>query len=459
MLRNCYEASATPRSALRRTWLRGTLGSDAELRPPGDSDARGGGRVFRAAFLPRPGSDRTKDRGPRLDDPSPRLVFAWLYVGCVVASFGVFLLTILSLLVQDTLELGNAGLGIAFASLSVGGFTSPFIAGMLADRTGPRPISLAGLACVLGGSLLSAWSPAPWALVAGVFLLGAGFSMYNVMAYAWINEALGPAKGAYLGVYVTGIVAGSALAGLSVALLLPLVPTWRVYFLATAVLAAVPAAALGTLLPRRMGVPEARKDIRAALRHRDVRWVAGLQYLIGLGGAGFSWIPLFLVEARALELQVAVAIFVGASLTWGISGVFFGRLADRGWSKPLIVFGGFGTGFAYLAFVLWGFVPGAVAALLLYAFLWPAGGQVPMTFLGQRLGSAAQRTELGLLENMFLAGDATGAVLIGFLSGPWTLTWALALIPGAVTFLAGGLFAWQYGIARSGRPAARDSPD
>lgn len=71
-----------------------------------------------------------------------------------------------------------------------------------------------------------------------------------------------------------------------------------------------------------------------------------------------------------------------------------------------------------------------------------------MTFLGERLGSAAQRTELGLLENMFLAGDATGAVLIGFLSGIWTLTWALAIIPGAVTIIAGGLFAWEYGIAR-----------
>ena len=135
---------------------------------------------------------------------------------------------------------------------------------------------------------------------------------------------------------------------------------------------------------------------------------------------------------------------------------FFGRLADRGWARPLIVFGGFGTGFAYLVFVLWGFIPGAVGFLLLYAFLWPAGGQVPLTFLGERLGTGAQRTELGLTENMFLAGDATGAALIGFLSGAWTLTWALAIIPGAVTLLAGGLFAWQYGIRRAERPASPD---
>lgn len=374
----------------------------------------------------------------------------------MVAAYGVFLLTILSLLVSSSLGFGTAGLGIAFASLSVGGFTSPFIAGMLADRAGPRPISLTGMAFIVGGGVLAAWTPVPEVLVAGEFLLGAGFSMFNVMAYAWINEEVGPRKGVYLGVYVTAIVAGSVLAGLSVGLLYGPALSWQTFFLVAAVLAAVPGVALAVLLPKRMGIPEIRKDIRAALRHPDVRWVSGLQYLIGLGGAGFSWIPLFLVDARSLPLQVAVFIFVGASTMWGLSGLIFGRLADRGWSRPLIVFGGFGTGIAYLVFVLWDFIPGAIAFLVLYAFLWPAGGQVPLTFLGERLGSAAQRTELGLFENMFLMGDATGALLIGFLSGLWTLTWALAIIPGAVTILAGALFAWQYGFRRGVRPSVAE---
>lgn len=396
-------------------------------------------------------------RGGSHRTPSPRIVFAWLFVGSAVAAFAVFLLTMLSLLVADTLGLGEAALGIAFASLSIGGLTSPFIAGVFADRAGPRPVSLAGLGSVAAGAWLASISPASWVLVVGEFLLGAGFAMFGVMSYSWINETLGDRKGIYLGLYVSSIVAGLAAAGLSIALFLSDVSSWREFFLAGALLALPPSAALWFLLPVRMGVPTTPKDIRAALRDRDVRWVAGLQYLIGLGGGGFSWLPFFLVQVRGFDLRFAVLAFVGGSILWGVGGIAFGRLADQGWSRPIIVLGGLGTGIAYLAFVLWSEAAVlAIAFLCLYAFLWPAGAQVPLTFLGQRLGPRAQRAEVGLLENLFLAGDATGATLVGFLAGPWSLTWALAGIPGIATLAAGTLFGWVYGLGRGiGKPAAR----
>lgn len=384
--------------------------------------------------------------------PPARLVFGWLYVGCAIAAYGTFLLTMVSLLVAGTLGLGDEALGISFAALSVGGLASPFLAGVFADRAGPRPISLAGLGTVAVGALLAAISPVPWAFVLGMFLLGAGFSMYGVMAYAWINETLGGRKGLYLGVYVTAIVSGTVLAGLAVAFLLPYAASWRDFYVSAAALALVPAAALWFLLPRDLGVPTVPKDLRAALRARDVRWIAGLQYLVGLGGGGFYWLPVFLVEERSLSLETAILLFVGASSLWGLSGVGFGRLADRGWSRSMISLGGVATGLAYITFLLWNSLTPTIVFLVLYAVLWPAGAQVPITFLGQRIGPKAQRTELGLAENLFLAGDATGSSLVGFLAASWSLPWALAVIPGAATLLAGILFALRYGVRRSAEP-------
>ena len=87
------------------------------------------------------------------------------------------------------------------------------------------------------------------------FLLGAGLSMFGVMAYAWINETLGDRKGIYLGVYVMSIALGLGLAGLTVAVFLPLAPDWRTYYLVAGALALVPMAALAVFLPRGMGVP------------------------------------------------------------------------------------------------------------------------------------------------------------------------------------------------------------
>ncbi len=403
---------------------------------------------------PAVATDHPAARVGAVDDPpasglTPR-VFPWLLVGSAAAAYGVFLLSMLSLLVKDSLGLDEATLGIAFAALGVGGITSPFVAGVIADRWGPRPVAITGLGCASLGSLLSAASPSASVLVAGEFLIGAGFSVFGVVAYAWINESLGRRRGLYLGVYIVSVVSGLSAAGLSIAFLLPMVASWRIYFVAASLLALVPAGALWYLLPQTLGVSLMPKDLRATLAHRDIRWLGGTQFLVGIGGGGFSWLPLFLVEARAFDLRTAVMAYVLGAVLWAVGGVAFGRLADLGWARPTIVLGGLGTGLAYLAFVLWDVGPGIVALLFLYAFLWPTGGQVPLTFLGQRLGPRAQRTEVGLLENFYLAGDAVGVALVGFTAVAWTLPWALAVIPGVATVAAAVIFGWAFGLSHGG---------
>lgn len=387
----------------------------------------------------------------------PRLVFAWLFVGSTAASYGVFLLALLSLLVTQGLGFTEVSLGVAMAALDLGGFASPFVAGMFADRAGPKPISLAGLGCVSAGAFLSGISPGLLPFVAGQFLLGAGLSMFGVMAYAWINETFGVRKGIYLGVYVMSIALGLGLAGVTVAVLLPVVPSWRSYYLLAGALAIVPMAALAVFLPRGMGVPLRPKDLRKALQNRTVRWIAGLQCLVGFGWSAYSWLPLFMAQTLGADLRVAVLLFVASAGIWAASGVLFGRIADRGWSRAVIVFGGLATAVAYAGIFLAGDVGWSAASLFVFAFFWPCGSLVSITFLGQHLGSKAQRTEVGLQENLFLAGEGAGAALAGILAGAIGLPAALLVVATSGTLAAAVLFLLVFGIARDPTPAGAAS--
>ncbi len=384
----------------------------------------------------------------------PRLVFAWLFVGSTAASYGVFLLALLALLVTRGLGFSEVFLGAAMAALDLGGFASPFVAGMFADRAGPKPISLAGLGCVTVGAILCGVSPGLAPFVLGQFLLGAGLAMFGVMAYAWINETFGDRKGLYLGVYVMSIALGLGLAGLTVAVFLPIAPDWRTYYLLAGALALVPMAALAVFLPRGMGVPLRPKDLRKALRNRDVRWIAGLQFLVGFGWSAYSWLPLFFAQVRGVDLRLAVLVFVGSAAIWALSGVWFGRVADRGWARAVIVLGGLATAVAYAGVFAFGDVLLAAASLFAFAFFWPTGSLVSITFLGQRLGPNAQRTEVGLQENLFLLGEGLGAALVGGLAETVGLTQSLLLVAVSGTVAAAALFFVAFGIGRDGTAAA-----
>jgi predicted MFS family arabinose efflux permease len=392
--------------------------------------------------------DRTE--GVRAVAVRPGLVFAWLFVGSTAASYGVFLLALLALLVTEGLGFTEVFLGAAMAALDLGGFASPFVAGMFADRAGPKPISLVGLGCVSVGAILCGLAPGLVAFIVGQFLLGAGLAMFGVMAYAWINETLGERKGLYLGVYVMSIALGLGLAGVTIAVLLPIVPDWRTYYLLAGALALVPTAALAVFLPRGMGVPLRTKDLRKALRNRDVRWIAGLQFLVGFGWSAYSWLPLFLAQTRGVDLRLAVLLFVGSAAIWALSGVWFGRIADRGWARTVIVVGGLATAVAYAGVFAFGDLILAAASLFVFAFFWPAGSLVSITFLGQRLGPNAQRTEVGLQENLFLLGEGLGAALVGLLAVTLGLTGALILVSTSGTLAAALLFFVAFGIGRDG---------
>jgi MFS transporter, AAHS family, 3-hydroxyphenylpropionic acid transporter len=379
----------------------------------------------------------------------PAWIFVWLMLGEVVIGFVMFLLTILSLLVTQGLGIDEATLGLAFASISAGGFTCAFLGGVVADRLGPRFVALTALAFTFVGGVAVAFAPEPLVLAAGEFLIGAAIAIYGVTAYAWINENLPARRGLFLGVYVTSLVIGLAAAGLAVAFLLPLVPSWRTYYLIGAFLALVPAVPLWFLLPPHLFAKEPRRAVRKALANRHVRWISGQQFLTGIFAASYSWAPLYLIQYRGFDVRAAATVLVGSGLLWAFGNLTFGRLADRGWALPAVAVGCFGSGVGYAIFLLYPGSLESIAAFLAISFLWPAAANVPLTLLGQFLGATAQRTEVGILENLFLVGDGIGAASIGILATAWTLEAGMLVVSGSAIVVAGLTFAVMYGVRRS----------
>ncbi len=375
--------------------------------------------------------------------------FAWLMTGELVIGFATFLLTMLSLLVSQGLGLDDATLGLSFAAISTGGFTCAFLGGVLADRLGPRFVALTALSATSVGGIAVAFAPNAVGLAAGQFLLGAAIAIYGVQAYAWVNETLGERRGLFLGIFAISLVLALIAAGLAVAFLLGLAGSWRIFYLIAAALTLAPMLPLWFLLPPHRYAPVPRRAVRIALRNRDVLLGGGQQLLFGMYSASYSWIPLFLIEDRGYGVEEAALVLVASGALWAVGALVFGRWADRGFPLPVIALGCFAGSSAWALFTLWDNPAAYWTGLLVFSFLWPAGAAVPLTFLGQRLGPTAQRTEVGVLENTFLLGDGIGAASVGTLAGVWGLRWGMTLLPVGAAFAAGLLYVAAYGVRAS----------
>lgn len=122
------------------------------------------------------------------------LFIAYLCVGLALGTVAPF--------VSARLGLGNAwaGLGVGVAFLAT--VATRAHAGSLADRRGPQPAVVRGLACCMAGAAISLVAGLPWrspgipyaALLAGRLLLGLGESLVTVGVIGWGIGTAGPAR-------------------------------------------------------------------------------------------------------------------------------------------------------------------------------------------------------------------------------------------------------------------------
>ena len=185
-----------------------------------------------------------------LDHPAAPRWLLVLLTAIGPASFQIFLPSLPSIQAGFGVSTGTAQLALSLSMLGIAVATLAY--GSLADRFGRRPVLIAGMGLLLGGSLACAAAPSIEALIAGRIVQAAGGAAGMVVTRAIVLDVYGRER------------AGRVMAGLLAAMMIaPMLATplggllddavgWRANFLVIA------AAALGTLALVLARLPETR---------------------------------------------------------------------------------------------------------------------------------------------------------------------------------------------------------
>jgi MFS family permease len=268
--------------------------------------------------------------------------FLWFTVAYGLLNFGQGVFPPLLPQIMDGLGLQFATVGLLGSAFGLARFVIDLPAGLMTERQGPLAVLHAGIACLLGGTLLSAWAPSfPFMLLARA-LVGVGSGLTIVVSILFIMRR-GPAASRTRrgNVYEIGVIGGTGLSawlgGHAAAQL-----GWRSGF----VVAAAAIAAAWALTALRLGpalrelgapapvrpapdIPRGRTPWRAVLAiylatfTLAVSWAGGIGTLLPLYGGRALGLP---VDALGRVLSVAYAIEAVALVPVGWAADTLGRV-------------------------------------------------------------------------------------------------------------------------------------
>ncbi|WP_369407336.1 MFS transporter [Macromonas nakdongensis] len=339
--------------------------------------------------------------------------------------------------------------GFLLALIQMAGMGLGAVAGMLADRLGPRRVMLSGLGLLGLGSALGAAVPSPGALLATRALEGLGFLLAvlpapgllrrELHAPAVLNQALGfwgaympigAATALLLGPWVyaewgwrwgwTALAAGTWLCALWVWRWVPADPAHG------------PARGPGMWVRLSDTLTSAGPWLVAlAFLMYSGQWLAVVGFLPTIyTQAGWSPGAVGLLSATAAGVNLTGNIAAGRCLAAGVLPVTL-----LGWGYACMAAGAFWT------FQGWGGAAAQFVAVLVFSAV---GGLIPGTLfaLAVRLapGAHAVSTTVGWVQQLSSLGQFVGPPLVAWLAGwvgGWHLTWTVNLACCA----AGGLLA------------------
>jgi predicted MFS family arabinose efflux permease len=235
----------------------------------------------------------------------------------------------------ERLDLTTAETGRIVAAFGFGNVLAALPAAVLCCRIGAKPVALAGLLVMAGGSVGLALADSLLELEAARFVQGAASSTAWGAGIAWLATATPPGRrGRVLGISGAFAVAGT-LAGPGVGALAASFGITTVFAAFAGLVLAV--AAWGAATP---GVPASRQPLRAlaaALRSPRLAFGGWLIFVAGAFLAAQSSIAPLRLDVLGWSAAGIAAIYTAAAALEGGGNLLLGRWIDAGGRRALVL--------------------------------------------------------------------------------------------------------------------------
>jgi MFS family permease len=335
----------------------------------------------------------------------------------------------------DELGLSGVETGMILAAASLAALVVALPLGLLADRLGARPVTIASAFLFTAATLGQGLANEFWSLLLARGAFGVAFGALWGAGAAWLSDSLtAEARSGALAAATTvaglGFTAGPVFAGV----LADRFDTGTPFLVAAAAAAAV-TVSLVVAVPAATG-EEKRQRLGDMLRtaRRDELVLAGIAIiaLIGLVGGGVNLlVPLRLRDNGVSAAEIGL-LFSIASAVYTVVSAVVARLGDR--SATLRVGGATAllTGVSVLLVLASGSTLAAVAFVLLRAPFWATMDTIiyPLAARGAHRSSLGRGSVMGLLTLSWAAASTLGPLIAGGLADAASERAAFAVMVG-----------------------------
>ncbi len=341
--------------------------------------------------------------------------------------------------ISAALQLSPRAAGLIATMAQVGYGVGLLLVVPLCDLVENRRLVFLILCVAVLALLGAAVSTSAAAFLAAAALIGLGSVAVQILVPYAAHLAPDASRGRVVGNVMSGLMLGIMLARPAASLVTEAL-SWRAVFVISSALMAGLAVVLRVALPRRQPAPglgygSLLASMARLVRHTPILRRRALYQACLFGAFSLFWtaVPLQLASRYHLS-QNGIALFALVGVTGAIAAPLAGRMADRGWSKPVTALAMSSVGAALLLGLLGSSASGPGLLILAATAILLDFGLAANGVLGQRaiyaLDAAARGRLNGLYMATFFSGGAIGSALGGwsYAEGGWPLTMATGLL-------------------------------